>query len=69
MPRKSAIGRVACLSLSGFVDTRWQSVSWVRFDIFYKGRLSSDLVLVKELQENWQSSRGVTEARRARVRT
>ena len=62
IPRKRAIGRMACPGLSGVIETRWQSVSCVRFVIFCEARLSIDLALVKELHEDWHPSPGIREA-------
>ena len=36
--------------------------------MFCEPRLSIDLALVKELQENWHPALGITEARRPSVR-
>jgi len=50
IPSKRAIGRTACPGLSGVIEARWQSVSWVRFVMFCEARLSVGCALVKELQ-------------------
>ena len=49
IPRKRAIGRTACLGLSGVIEALWQSVSWVRFVMLCEARLSVGCALVKEL--------------------